>query len=466
MVRESSGPYTPRMVYAIVVVLGIVAVAAIFASAWLAVDRARWIERLKGQEAEHRAEVESVRQTCQQEVERERQVAAAKVHAAEEMEARTRRYVEEAESRFRTAFGALAGDTLKATQKQIQDWSQEVMKGHLKDGDAAMTARKVEVERLVQPIAEALRKSQETLALMEKERVGAYAGLREQVQQNLAAQAELRAETAKLVRALREPQVRGRYGEIQLRRVAELAGMSAYCDFTEQEQTRDLDGNPLRPDMVVRLPNGRHLAIDAKTNIQAYLDAVGAASPEEAEACLERFARHVAEQVTALGRKAYWQAYDGSPEFTVMFVPGDQFVDAAMSRRPDLVEKAAAANVILASPSTLIGLLRAVAVGWRERRLEEQARELFDLGRLLHERAAVVTEHLARMGGSLEQAVKRFNELVGSYESRLLPTLRKFEEAGAKSARELATVEAITVLPRLLGPGEPGTGPTPDGAGA
>jgi DNA recombination protein RmuC len=449
---------------AAIVVLGVLAVVAVVAAAWLAVDRARWIERLKGQEAEHRAEVEAVREQSRQEVERERQVAAAKVRAAEEMEARTREYVEQAESRFRTAFGALAGDSLKAAQKQFLELAQEAMKGHLKDGDAAMTARKAEVERLVQPIAEALRKSQETLALMEKERVGAYAGLREQVQQNLAAQAELRAETAKLVRALREPQVRGRYGEVQLRRVAELAGMSPYCDFAEQEQIRDLDGNPLRPDMVVRLPNGRHLAIDAKTNIQAYIDAAGAATPEEAEACMDRFARHVAEQVAALGRKAYWQAYDGSPEFTVMFVPGDQFVDAAMSRRPDLVEKAAAANVILASPSTLIGLLRAVAVGWREKRLEEQARELFDLGRQLHERAAVVTEHLARMGGSLEQAVKRFNDLVASYQSRLEPTLRRFEEAGAKSAKELAAVEAITIAPRLLAPGGDGAGPRADGA--
>ena len=247
-----------------------------------------------------------------------------------------------------------------------------------------------------------------------------------------------------------KPHVRGRYGEIQLRRVAELAGMVNECDFFEQSQTRGPDGTALRPDMVVKLPSNRVIVVDAKTNIQGYLDAMSAATPAEADGHLDRFARHVSEQATALARKKYWTQYDGSPEFVVMFIPGDQFVDAALQRQPELLERAAEQGVILASPATLIGLLRAVAVGYKEQALAKAAEELRELGKELHERVATAMGHAARLGKSLNSAVDSFNDFVGSYERRVEPHLRRFEDAGVKSAKDLPEVGEVVVRARGL----------------
>jgi DNA recombination protein RmuC len=263
-----------------------------------------------------------------------------------------------------------------------------------------------------------------------------------------AAGESLRLETLKLSRALSKPEVRGRYGEIQLRRVAELAGMMEHCDFNEQQSQRDGDGRLLRPDMTVSYPNGRMIAVDAKCNILAYIEAIDAPTEESREACLERFADHVAAQAAALGRKTYWSEFEGSPEFVVMFVPGDQFIDAALSRRRDLIERAAEQGVILASPSMLIGLLRAVYVGWREKRVEDQARELIALGRELHERASIAFGHVADLGAALESASKRYNAFVASYESRLEPTLRKFEDAGVKSSKDRPALTPLSLRVR------------------
>jgi DNA recombination protein RmuC len=260
----------------------------------------------------------------------------------------------------------------------------------------------------------------------------------------------LREETNKLTRALSRPEVRGQYGEIQLRRVAELAGMTRYCDFDEQASVRDGEGNLQRPDMVVRLPNERVIAVDAKTNTYAYIEAVNAADDAEREGHLERFARHVQDQAKKLSDKRYWSRFEGSPEFVVMFVPGDHFIDAALSRRPELIEFAAEHGVILASPSTLIGLLRAVAVGWREEKLAAEARGLWELGKELHERAATAFEHAGKLGDSIRQSVERYNRLVGSIDTRLMPTLRKFEDAGAGSAKQLSELGQVEAVPRAL----------------
>jgi DNA recombination protein RmuC len=258
----------------------------------------------------------------------------------------------------------------------------------------------------------------------------------------LVANQELRAETGRLTQALRKPNVRGRYGEVQLERVIELSGMRRWCDFTTQENLRDGDKKLQKPDVVVRLPNGRVVAIDAKTCFDAYLDALDEQDDVRREALLERYASNVAEQVAKLGRKEYWAQLDAL-EMVIMFVPGDQLVDAALERRPDLVEVAAAQNVVLASPSTLIGLLRAVHVGWRERELSDNAEELFRLGRELHERAAITLEHASRVGDALDAAKRRYNEFVGSVDTRLVPTLRKFADKGARSSRTLPELRPI-----------------------
>jgi DNA recombination protein RmuC len=406
---------------------------------------AREAEALRAQAASLREEVERLRVEAATFEERERSLhrereALEKQHAT-------------LEARMRESFESLSGRTLRTAMEDYLKRAKEQFQAQQREDEAALEARQKAVESLVKPIGDTLNATRERLERLEKERAEQMAGFREHVEQVAGASRQLREETERLTRALSKPEVRGQYGEIQLRRVAELAGMTGYCDFTEQTSVRDGEGNLLRPDMVVRLPNERVIAVDAKTNTYAYLEAVNARDETEREAHLERFARHVADQAKKLAEKRYWSAWEGSPDFVVMFVPGDHFIDAALSRRPELLDTAAQHGVILASPSTLIGLLRAVAVGWREHRLAEEAQELFALGRELHERAAVAFEHVVGLGKAIETVAKRHNDLVGSIDSRLMPSLRRFEDAGAKSARELPAlteVEAVARRPHSL----------------
>lgn len=396
----------------------------------VSVDRAGLDERLGAEQEAHRATRSHLQEQHTRTLgEVEERLNAEIAHAEEKATGQRESLLREKEGikeqqvefekKVREAFGSLAADALKSNREQFLALAEQKFE-----------AKSGKIDELVKPIAETLKRTDAKLAIIEQ------AGM------------ELRGETSKLVRALREPHVRGRYGEIQLKRVAELAGMSAFCDFTEQEQTRAADGTPLRPDMVVKMPSGRVVVVDAKTNIQGYMDAISAPTPEAAEVCLDRFARHVAEQAAALAKKKYWAQYDGSPEFVVMFIPGDQFVDAALTRQPEILENAAQQGVILASPSTLIGLLRAVAVGYAEERLAKQATELLVLGKELHDRFATAAGHLARVGKNLNQSVDAYNEFVGSYERRLEPVMRKFEEGGVKSAKELPEVGAVVVRAR------------------
>jgi DNA recombination protein RmuC len=354
------------------------------------------------------------------------------------------------DAEMREAFAALSAETLSRSTQEFLKLAESKLSAAQKQGEQELEKKRAEVDRLLKPISDTLQRTDEKLVSMGKEWASDRASLVAQIQ-GMSTQSEgLRAETMKLARALSKPEVRGRYGEIQLRRVAELAGMTGYCDFVEQAAQRDESGRLLRPDMVVKLPNQRVIAVDAKCNTYAYVQAAEAQDEATREECLERFAKNVSDQVGLLGKKGYWVDLEGSPDFVVMFVPGDQFLDAALARRGDLLEKAAEQNVILASPSTLIGLLRAVAVGWREKRIEEQARELFELGRELHDRAAVAFEKVAGLGDALTRAVKQYNEFVGSYEVRLEPTLRKFEEAGVRSGKELPEVAAVGMVVREI----------------
>ena len=356
--------------------------------------------------------------------------------------------LKEFDEKMRNAFGTLAGEALRKSSTDFLALAEKTLEAKKADAQADMERRRSVLDEQVRQIADTLRKTDEKLGTIEGERKQHFATLAEQIRGVNESQRLLRDETGKLVQALKKPEVRGRYGELQLRRVAELAGMVSYCDFSEQASQRDDQGKLQRPDMVVRLPNDRMIAVDAKTNTLAYIEAAEAPNEEMRSECLERFARHVAEQVAALGKKTYWADLKGSPDFVVMFVPGDQFLDAALARRSDLLERAAESGVILASPSTLIGLLRAVAVGWREKKVEEQAQELFKLGRQLHERMAIVMEYLRSLGGALETAVKHYNNVTGSIESRLTPTMRKFEESGVRSTKELPELPSVVVTTR------------------
>lgn len=426
----------------------VAAVAAAGAAAWLGIGRARLSAELAAARndgeaarragAELEADLGAAKAECRR-LETDGIVARERLAAAEKAREEVERQVERVRQETLVAFESLAGKALTQTSEQFLKLAEQTLASQQEKGKAELGQSRAAFENLVRPISETLSKQREELG-----RLQAQVGLSEKTADYL------RQETSRLVAALSKPNVRGRYGEIQLRRVVELAGMEPYCDFAEQVTSRDGEGRVVRPDMVVTLPNERCIAVDAKTPTEAYMSAMSAATPEEAEKHLERFADNVATQVRLLGDKRYWAQFSGSPEFVVMFVPGDQFVDAALTRRPELIEKAAEARVILASPSTLIGLLRAVAVGWSEHRVAEDARRLMELGRELHERVARVFEHAAGLGAALRQAVDRYNDTVGSIDARLVPTLRRFEEAGIKSGKELEPLPDIALKPRML----------------
>ena len=354
------------------------------------------------------------------------------------------RLADEAEGRSR--FSAVAGEVLQSSNAEFLRLAKEVLAARETQALAEIDKRRMAVDELVQPIREALERTTREIAEVGK----GHATLSEQVRAMHQAHAALRVETGRLGQALRRPNVRGRYGEIQLQRVIELAGMRSYCDFQTQGQLADPEGNRYRPDAIVRLPNERFIAIDAKTSFDGYLDALEAPDDAARDAALDTYAASVLAQVKALSRKEYWSHLEDSPELVVMFIPGDQLVDAALERQPKLLELAAERNVVIASPSTLIGLLRAVHVGWRERSLSDRANELFQLGRELHERAATALAHAADVGTALRRANAAYNAFVGSAEQRLLPTLRRFEESGARSSKDLPPLEVLEDAPRAL----------------
>jgi DNA recombination protein RmuC len=395
-------------------------------------------------------ELESAAQHHRSELQQAQQVMSAHLKALEQRERDLKERFAALDTRVSETFKGLAADALKTSSAEFLKLAKESLAAEQTKARADIERGKLAVESLLTPIAETLKKTDDKLNALDKSSAQSAAGITEQLRAAADASRLLRDETGKLVRALREPRVRGRYGELQLRRVAELAGMSAYCDFNEQSSTQDGEGNALRPDMVVRLPSERVVVVDAKTNIQSYLDALHAATPAESEVCLERFAKHVADQAAALARKRYWSLYDGSPEFVVMFIPGDQFIDAALARQPDLLEAAARQNVLLAGPATLIGLLRAVAVGYREQRLADEARELRNLGVEFHERAAIAFQNVAELGAALDRTVTKYNAFIASYESRLEPTLKKFEASGVRSSKDLPEVPQVQTALREI----------------
>ena len=347
---------------------------------------------------------------------------------------------------MRSGFQALAGQVLRDSNDEFLKLAQQTFQARDAATLRAMDERRTAIDDLIGPLRKALQDTHAQLRESEKE----HATLSEQLQGMTKSHRELRAETTKLSQALRQPNVRGRYGEIQLERVVELAGMRSYSDFSAQEALRDEEGRLQKPDLIVRLPNGRVIAVDAKMPLDSYMDALDATTPAERSACLERYALAVLDQVKKLSAKEYWTHFEDSPELVVMFMPGDQLVDAALERRADLIELAAQANVVIASPSTLIGLLRAVHIGWRERTLSDHAEELFRLGRELHQRAGTVLDHADRVGESLDAALKHYNRFVGSVQGRLVPTLRKFEERGACSAKEVSPPRGLEREARLL----------------
>ncbi len=314
-------------------------------------------------------------------------------------------------------------------------------------GDA--DSRQQAIGELVKPLSESLARVEGQVAAIEKERIASFATLKVQIETLAGSEQQLRDETAKLARALRSPHVRGRWGEVQLRRVVELAGMVEYCDF-EQQPTVDGDQGRQRPDLIVRLPGKRNVVIDAKTPLEAYLGAVEAQDDQTRQAQLKEHARQVRAHLQQLGSRTYWDQFQPTPEFAVLFLPGEALFSAALGQDPALIEFGVDQKVLVATPTTLIALLKAVAYGWREDRIADNARTISALGKQMYDRIKVLAEHLEDVRKGLTRAVDSFNKAVGSLDTRILPTARRFRELGAAAGDDIADVEVIESPPRSL----------------
>ena len=357
----------------------------------------------------------------------------------------------DAQAKLSDAFKALSAEALKSNNESFLNLARTTLEKFQEGARNDLEKRQTAIDQLVKPVRETLQKFDVKIGEIEKSRMEAYGGLTQEVKNLKELQVSLRDETSNLVRALGSPRVRGRWGELQLRRVVEIAGMLEHCDFVEQAHVATDDG-ALRPDVVVRLPGGKCLVIDAKTPMEAYLQALQAASEPERRAKLAEHARNVREHMKLLGTKAYWKQFQPAPDFVVLFIPGESFFSAALEIDPELVDRQIDENhVIPASPTTLIALLRAAAYGWRQEALAENAQKISDLGRELYERLTTMTEHFGRVGSSLKGAVENYNKTVASFEGRVLVSARKFRELKvSNAAEEIEGTDTVDVIPRTL----------------
>ena len=389
-----------------------------------------------GQAQELRAQLELARQ----EAEKLRAQALAAEKAQSAAEARVDA-LEEARRRLTESFNALAAEALRQNNQSFLTLAEQKFASLRQATEGDLEARRQAIQQLVEPMSAALSAFQQEARALEQQRVKELSAVGEQLR-------TLQQETSKLAGALSKPQVRGRWGEIALRRTAELAGMTAYCDFVEQESVNTQEGR-LRPDMIVHLPAGRDIVVDSKVPWEAFRDALSADSEEARNQALDRHAAQLRAHFNALSAKRYWEQFENAPEFVVLFIPHDSFLAAAAEREPGLIEEALEKRVVIATPTTFVGLLRAIEYGWRQERVAESARKVSDLGRSLHERLVTFLAHLEDVGGGLARALDAYNRAVGSLQSRLLPLAEKFEELGAASPKELRDLQQITERPRV-----------------
>jgi DNA recombination protein RmuC len=357
--------------------------------------------------------------------------------------------VTRASDELKTSFQALAAEALKSNNQSFLALATQSLKTFQTQAQGDLDQRQKAVENLVAPIRESLGKVDLQIQQMEKARSEAYGGLAEQVRSLVTTQEKLQAETGNLVKALRTPNVRGRWGEIQLRRVVEIAGMINYCDFEEQTTVSTIDGR-LRPDVVVHLPGGKHVIVDAKTPLSAYLESCETQDDSLRTALLKKHADQVAGHMASLSCKAYWDQFQPAPEFVVMFLPGETFFSAALEQNPALIEQGVNQRVIPASPTTLIALLRAVAYGWQQETIAENAQKIANLGRDLYDRLCKLANHMEGLGKNLDRAVDHYNKAVGTMESRVFAPARKFAELGTAIKEELPEVPQIDKSARQL----------------
>ena len=399
---------------------------------------------------EHLKDLQEERTHFQQEIrslEGAKAAALTKLEDVQQLAAERETLFEHTKETLADTFSSLAAQALATNNQGFLTLAQEKFRALQDETSAQLDHRNTVWESLLHPLTESLHTYQKATQELEHQRLREISAVSEQLRHLASAQFALQSETSKLAKALHAPHVRGRWGEIALRRTAELAGMSAHCDFIEQASVAGVNGR-LRPDMIVKLPAGRDIVVDSKVPLNAFLDSLEAQSEEAREAALNRHVKHVKQHIHQLAAKEYWDQFPAAPEFVVLFIPNDSFLAAAAERDHALMETALSKKVVLATPTTFIALLRSVAYGWRQGKLAEEAEHIAALGQELSDRLGTFTEHLARMGQSLGRSVESYNAAVASLETRILPTTRKFQQLGIASKKDIPMPQQLEPTPR------------------
>lgn len=380
---------------------------------------------------------------------------ASKIEAITRLEAsqknldEQRSLLEKMGREMKDAFNALSKSALESSNESFLKLASERLGKIAADTEGKLGEHKATMNGLVKPLEEALKKYEEHIHGIEVKRKQEYTSLDEHIKMLAATHQQLQKETNSLVTALRKPQVSGSWGQLSLKRAAELAGMTAYCDFYEQVSV-DTETGRLRPDMIVRLPNGREIVVDAKAPVDAYLNAISMTTDEEREKALNNYVSQVRAHMNALGSKSYWDQFPKSPEIVVMYLPGESFFSAALEHDHTLIEDSSSKKVILATPTTFIALLKAIAYGWQQEQLTKNAQEISILGKELYERISIMLGHFDDMGSAIEKTISAYNKTVGSLESRVLPSARRFKELGIAGSEEIPILEQIDQTPRTI----------------
>ena len=375
--------------------------------------------------------------------------ALTRLEASQKNLAEQKSLLETMKSEMTDTFNALSSAALKSSSEDFLRLASEHLGKIVADTKGKLGEHQTAIDGLIKPLHEALKKYEEQINAIEAKRRQDYGGIEEQIKMLASTHQQLQRETSSLVTALRKPQVSGSWGQLSLKRAAELAGMTSYCDFYEQESVTTETGR-LRPDMIVRLPNGREIVVDAKAPVDAYLNAISVSSEEEKQKALTNYVNQVRSHMNALGSKSYWEQFPKSPEIVVMYLPGESFFSVALEHDNKLIEDSSLKKVILATPTTFIALLKAIAYGWQQEQITKNAQQISMLGKELYERINTMAKHFDDLGSAIGKAMDAYNKAVGSMEARVLPSVRKFKELGVTGADEIPALEQLDRTPRSL----------------